>query len=117
MASQRLGIATAIDLMCVDAAGRPCLVEQKCGFVGYNERSNGRMLFELATFDNSPQHQHQLQLALTTWLFFKTFGVRIRSAYVVRVVEGGVHFQELNQSFLDAAPSAIRRVAAAAEKL
>jgi len=104
------GFATAVDILCVDKHGEPCLVEQKCGFAGYYERSNDQMLHELAEYSNAPLNQHQLQLSLTAWLFYKTFGIRVKKAFVIRIVDTGVFFHELQQKFLNLAPVALRRM-------
>jgi len=109
-----MGIATAVDLVCVDESNRLCLVEQKCGFEGYHTRGTGKMRHELAAHDNSPFFQHQLQLALTVWMFQKTFALSVPQAVVMRVVDGGVHLHQLTPEFRQAAEAAARRLKAEA---
>lgn len=101
---------TAIDILCLDTRGDLCVVEQKCGFAGYHDAGNGYMLYEFSKYRNSPFYQHQMQLALTAWLFYTSFGLQLRRALVVRVVDEGVHLHELAQEFLDISPAAISRM-------
>ena len=104
------GFATAVDIVCINARNEMCIIEQKAGFEGYNHIGNGRMLHEFSGVSNAPMNQHQLQLALTTWLFFKTFGVQIKHAYIIQIVENGVFYHKLQDQFLRQAPVALRRM-------
>jgi hypothetical protein len=105
-------LATAVDLVARDRkTDRVVLIELKCGFNNYMDTSTGRMKHELKAYPNSPRFQHQLQLAVTTELFVRTFGIRPKTAYVLTANDHGVAYHELEESFRRAAPAVMARVA------
>ena len=70
-----LRLATCVDLVVRDALGALLLIEIKTGYTGYYHRhtsSNMHKPFE--DLNNSPYHQHQLQLAFTRHYLAQQWG-------------------------------------------
>ena len=91
-------IATAVDMVCYSKKTRgTVLCEIKCGWngAGAYKQASGRMHSAMHGFDNSPANQHQIQLAMTHYLFGVTFGTNLHESYVVRVADKGVYFYKL----------------------
>jgi hypothetical protein len=95
IASFYLHLATSVDLVCQHkddrGEGRPVvLVEIKSGGLGYYNKSNGNMKYPYQNVTNSPEHQHQLQLTLTRWIYQEDYQrvhgrpPVIRKAFVLR---------------------------------
>jgi hypothetical protein len=63
--SRRLGVATRIDLVVVDANGKHWLIELKtfCAFTYHQS------VHQLLGGPRSPARQHQVQAIMTEWLF------------------------------------------------
>ena len=75
------------------------LCEIKCGWnSGAYKRASGSMHSVMRGFDNSPANQHQIQLAMTHYLFAVTFGTSTHESYVVRAADNGVHFYKLENT-------------------
>lgn len=97
-----LMIATAVDMVCYSTRSK-CIVlcEIKCGWNGNAyQKASGRMHSTMADFDNSPSNQHQIQLALTHYLFGVTFGTSAHESYVVRAADNGIYFYKLEEKVL-----------------
>jgi len=106
-------IGTACDLVCIDTRdGGTVIVEVKCGFDGYLDAKCGNMRYECGMLPDSPRQQHQVQLALTTALFSRTYGLRPARAFVLRACDEGVHFSRLRSGVLKLAPAMLLRMAA-----
>lgn len=85
-------IATLVDAVFLDERDKIILVELKCGFEGYVEKSNARMRRPFSCFPNSPRYQHQLQVCFTKHMFLATFPeFQHVEALVVRMTEKGAH--------------------------
>ena len=85
-----LRLGTAVDVVCLDAAGRVWIVELKTGYKNNYRHFCGPLQAPFAAFDDCPYHQHQIQLLLTVELYRHMFpGVRVGGAAVVRVVDDG----------------------------
>jgi hypothetical protein len=86
-------IATLVDMLCFDTTTkRMVVVEVKTGFRNYYHRGNAAMKAPFQAKSNAPYSQHQLQLALTKFLFMRTFryaDVHVDAA-VLRVDEAGL---------------------------
>jgi len=109
----RLEIPRACDLVCIDSRdGGAVVVEIKCGFDGYLDARCGHMRHECAMLADSPRQQHQVQLALTTALFARTYKLTAARAFVLRACDAGVHFYRLRPSVLNMAPAMLLRMAA-----
>jgi hypothetical protein len=106
-------IGTACDLVCIDIRdGGTVIVEVKCGFDGYLDAKCGNMRHECHMLPDSPRQQHQVQLALTTALFSRTYGLKPARAFVLRACDEGVHFYRLRSTVLGLAPAMLLRMAA-----
>lgn len=93
----RCDLATLVDAVFVDARERVVLVELKCGFEGYVDRSNGKMRGVFGELSNAPKNQHQIQLAFTRCMFERTFPEFGRvDALVVRMTETGAHVRSVD---------------------
>jgi hypothetical protein len=98
-------VATAVDIVCrrmgtTLETKRPTLivVELKCGFDNYNRASCGQMGPPFADMSDTPEHQHQIQLAFTQLFFQKTFARVKVLALLMRVHSKGVNMTELPKS-------------------
>lgn len=104
-------LATSVDLVARDQKTNSIvLVELKCGFNNYMDTATARMRHEMNMYPNSPRFQHQLQLAVTTELFVRTFGIKPKTCYVLTANDNGVTYHELEERFRAAAPAVISRV-------
>jgi hypothetical protein len=86
------------------------------GFNSYMDKGTGAMKHELAGYANSPRYQHQAQLAVTTELFTRTFGLAPSTAYVLCANDMGVSYHELEPAFRRLAPAVIARLSAVHRK-
>jgi hypothetical protein len=93
------GIATAVDVVCVDQMDRIVLIELKCGFKGYYFCcTDQRMKQPLHKRIDSLANQHQIQLAATRELYRATFPERTLGECMVLRVEGSkVHCYPLKK--------------------
>lgn len=90
--SKDVRIGTAADLVCVNEAMQPVIVEIKTGYSNQWDAHNGKMKAPLNTLTNSPKNQHMLQVALTAELFYYTTGIKVADAFVLRVIASGVDY-------------------------
>lgn len=94
---ERCNIATMVDGVFLNARGRVVLVELKCGFEGYVDRSTGNMRGVFASFSDAPKNQHQIQLAFTRCMFERTFPeLGTVDGIVVRMTETGAHVRSVD---------------------
>jgi hypothetical protein len=84
------GVATAVDLVMVDADGCLILVELKCGGLGYLRRSHGKMERPMHRVANTALNQYIIQATMNSALFERTFTVTNYKSYVVNVNMRGV---------------------------
>lgn len=98
----RLRIGTAVDLICKDTqTNEYIVVELKCGFDRYYFHHTGKnMTRPFTNVQDSPYFQHQMQLAVTTWLYaFRTpHKLKCRSC-VLRIHKTGVSHYPLRDDF------------------
>jgi hypothetical protein len=111
--SKGLRVGTAIDVVCVNEANGVVLVEVKTGYSNTWEKGTGPMKKPLNSMSNCPQHQHMLQLALTSALFTMTTGIKVADAFVVRVIQSGVHYVRVSPEIQSALPSVMRVLSSA----
>lgn len=69
------------------AGARVLLLEVKCGFQRTYRRHTGQFMRFPASWVDTPQAQHQLQVAVTRALFERTYQTPIAGAYVLRLYE------------------------------
>lgn len=94
---EQCDLATLVDAVFVDAQQRVVLVELKCGFEGYIDRSNGKMRGDFGELSNAPKNQHQIQLAFTRCMFERTFPELGKvDALLVRMTESGAHVSSVD---------------------
>ncbi|KAK3240395.1 hypothetical protein CYMTET_14291 [Cymbomonas tetramitiformis] len=95
--------------------GRIAVDQVKCGFDDYADEHNDFMRHELRRLDNSPRNQHQLQLAITTELFRRSYPkLHLGDGYIIRAMTRGVYYERLGTWARSAAPAALRRMGGAA---
>lgn len=90
-----LYVGTSVDLICINPNHREqgvYILEIKSGYETYYEAHSGYMLKSpFQQKSDCPHHQHQLQLAMTTWLYraemYRQKGTwpKIAGAYVIQV--------------------------------
>jgi hypothetical protein len=86
--SDKLRIATALDLLCRDENNKLILVELKCSKHSTPEPyqlAHGYMAAPLRKVPRSYKNNHLLQLLLSQQLLVKSTGIKPDAAYVVRV--------------------------------
>ena len=104
------GFKTYIDIVCIDEKGVAVVVELKCGFRGYHDRSSGRMLHEFKTLTNAPKNQHMLQLAITSRMFALTYpGIAFRGL-LLRSEERGVEWTNMDENVYKHSMRALNRM-------
>jgi hypothetical protein len=69
------------------AGAKVVLLEIKCGFQRAYRRHTGQRMRFPASWVDTPQAQHQLQVAVTRALFECTYQTPIAGAYIVRLYE------------------------------
>jgi len=69
------------------AGARVLLIEVKCGFQRTYRRHTGQFMRFPTTWVDTPQAQHQLQVAVTRALFERTYQTPIAGAYILRLFE------------------------------
>lgn len=69
------------------AGARVVLLEVKCGFQRAYRRHTGQRMRFPASWVDTPQAQHQLQVAVTRALFELTYQTPIACAYILRLYE------------------------------
>lgn len=117
--SQRLGLATAVDVIAEHTAagslqGTRVIVEVKSSFNNYYDCHAGRLAHLPVPVPSSPLHHHQLQLLLTAIMAINTHSrlspslARIAGAVVLRVFEKDFRSYPLKTWARD--PAAIRDV-------
>jgi len=95
-------LATALDLVMIDATGAEVAVEIKSGYHGYWDQGSDFLNAPLATVRNCPLNHAQLQLAMGVVLARGDVRVRLTKAFVVRVEEEGVFRYPLEPWAMDA---------------
>lgn len=95
-----LRLGTAVDIVCLDARDRVWLLEIKTGYHRNYHHSCGAMEPPFRAFDDSPYHQHQLQMLLTLELYRHTFPQHnVAGAAVIRVSPSGTYVYPLRPEF------------------
>jgi hypothetical protein len=95
---EQCDLATLVDGVFLNAEGRVVLVELKCGFEGYVDRSTGAMRGPFCALSNAPVNQHQIQIAFTRCMFERTFPEFGKvDAIVVRMTETGAHVKAVEK--------------------
>lgn len=97
-----LGIGTSVDFTGTNEKGELVLVELKCGFTGYFDRSQGPMLRSLHKLSDSPHHQANLQIITAALLIMRHHGIPLDAMrlYVLRVDEHQVEPFEINNDYV-----------------
>lgn len=97
-----LGIGTSVDFIGTNEKGELVLVELKCGFTGYFDRSQGPMLRSLHKLSDSPHHQANLQIITAALLIMRHHGIPLDAMrlYVLRVDEHQVEPFEINNDYV-----------------
>lgn len=95
-----LGVATAIDMICLNSSGKLILIEWKCGMANYFQQGNNSMDGPLKNLNNCPLNQAYLQLLFTKAIFEKQHNISIEHSYVVQITKKKVVPYELPQSLI-----------------
>ena len=98
-------VGTAVDVVCLNTAFQPVLVEIKTGYSNTWDGSNASLCAPLVGIPNSPRHQHMLQLGATCELFTMTTGMRPADAFVMRVIASGVEYTRVRPEIQRAMPA------------
>lgn len=100
--SKACDLATLIDGVFLNEDNKIVLVELKCGFNGYVDKSNGNMKGPFSCLKNSPKFQHQLQLCFTKLMFHETFPeFKQVDAMIVRMTESGAYVHKIEKKIED----------------
>lgn len=86
-------LATAVDLLCLDASRKPVLVELKCSVDRKYDHTCGYMLGAMSRRTDSLRNQHMLQSQITHILWEKTYGPGAKSL-LMQVNVGGISVTE-----------------------
>ncbi len=84
-------LATRVDVVCEDHMKNSVLIENKTGYTTYYHDACGPMQTPCTRRNDSPYHQHQMQLAMTVLLYLQTYPWRSTvSSFVWRYDHSGV---------------------------
>lgn len=98
---RRLRLGTGVDLVCRDERGGVWIVEIKTGYTENYRQFCGYMRAPFNERDDSPYHQHQIQLLLTTVLYRHTFPLsKVVGACVVRIDDYMTYRYDLEPYFV-----------------
>ena len=94
------GLATAIDLVCVDEEHKHLyLVETKTGYANVFTKGCGSLHHMEASISDCPLNQSKLQLAISSVLFEKTFdGVPVSGHYILNVSRTGTDLYHVDNT-------------------
>lgn len=97
-----LGIGTSVDFIGANEKGELVLVEVKCGFTDYFDRSQGLMLRSLHKLSDSPHHQANLQIIAAALLIMRHHAIPLDAMrlYVLRVDEHEIEPFEVNNLYV-----------------
>jgi hypothetical protein len=113
----QLGIATKTDMLCLDRNNDAVLVEWKCGYDNYWQIGNRPMRGPLARrYSNSPMNQALLQALFTRRIIERSYGVKIKRAFVVHLHMDGVDPHEVPRELQENVELLARFVSAARQK-
>jgi hypothetical protein len=108
---EALRIGTSIDFVGVNEKGELILVEVKCGFTNYFDRSQGPMLHSLYELSDSPHHQANLQIITAAMLIMRHHEIPLDAIrlYVLRVDEHEIEPFEVNNAYVKKKATGIYR--------
>lgn len=110
VADSDLRLCTAIDLVTQTPDGTLVLIEVKTGYHNYRHRFQRTMAGPYQQLNDSPYHQHQLQLLLSTRLFRDSFPSQICRAELLYTTPHGVTVHPLLEIFNDSMMQITRRL-------
>lgn len=99
---ETLRIGTSIDIVAVTNEGKLVLIEVKCGFADYFDRSDGYMKGALHKLTNSPHNQARLQIITAALLVVKNHGIPLNDLllYVIRVDDDDLYYNKINNEYV-----------------
>jgi len=98
---RRLRLGTGVDLVCRDERGGVWIVEIKTGYAENYHQYCSYLKAPFQEWNDSPYHQHQIQLLLTTVLYRHTFPLsKVVGACVVRIDDYMTYRYNLSPEFV-----------------
>ena len=102
LAAPHIRVATRADMIVLDAADTPILLEIKTGYEKYLDKCNGMMRGPLYDKPNTPLNQHYLQVGIEMLIAKHCYGFEFKRCYVVQAMhERGIVPHELPAWFYE----------------